>query len=161
MTPFDEFIRFVLQAEGGESNDPTDPGGPTRFGLSQRAHPHLNIGTLTAIEAINVYRAEYWNATGVERLPPPIAVAVADGCVQHGQRPAIRMLQHTLRVGMDGIIGPETLAATYRADQEDLLVSYCARRAVYYANLSTFGRFGIGWMRRIFALAAYCRAVSP
>jgi lysozyme family protein len=161
MTSFDQFVRFVLQAEGAESNDPHDPGGHTRFGLSQRAHPHLNISTLTEIEAINVYRLEYWIATGAERLPPALAVAVADACVQHGARPAIRMLQHTLHVEMDGVLGPVTLAAAYRADQDDLLVSYCARRAVYYANLSSFGRFGLGWMRRIFALAATCRAVAP
>lgn len=160
MTSFDHAVSFILKAEGAESNDPHDPGGRTRYGISQRAHPDVNVATLTEADAVAIYRNRYWLSSGLERLPAAVAVAVMDGCVQHGPRPAIRMLQHTLGVATDGVIGAETLGAAYRAGAADLLTSYCARRAVYYAHLSSFGRFGYGWMRRIFSLAAYCRALA-
>lgn len=160
MTPFDAAIRFVLQAEGVESHDPADPGGLTRYGISQRAHPGVAVATLTAAEAIAIYRTQYWDAYGLDRLPPAIAVATFDGCVQHGGGPAIRMLQHTLGTTMDGILGAVTIGAAYRAEARELVVAYCARRGVYYAHLSTFGRFGLGWLKRLFALAEACRTVA-
>jgi lysozyme family protein len=160
MTTFDQAMAFVLTAEGAESNDPADPGGHTRFGISQRAHPDVNVATLTEADAVEIYRIRYWQSCGLDRLPPAIAVSVFDATVQHGARPAVRMLQHTLGVETDGVIGAVTLAAAYRADAADLITDYCARRGVYYGHLSTFGRYGYGWLRRIFRLAAYCRTVT-
>jgi lysozyme family protein len=154
-------MRFILHAEGVESNDPNDPGGRTRFGLSQRAHPHLDIATLTVTDALKVYRNEYWRANHLDLLPSVIAVAVCDACVQHGARPAIRMLQHGLKVEMDGILGPVTAAAAKAADSQEVVRCLCARRGVYYANLNSFKHFGYGWFRRIFALADYCRGLAP
>lgn len=157
---FDSAVEFVLKAEGFESNDPLDPGSFTRYGISQRAHPDVDVSRLTEQAAVDLYRARYWEAYRLDRLPPAIAMAVFDGTVQHGGRPAIRMLQHALGLSMDGIVGAQTVGACYRADQAELLATYCARRAVYYAHLSTFGRFGVGWMRRLFALHHACRAQS-
>lgn len=160
MTAFDSAVKFILKAEGADSDDPKDPGGLTRYGISQRAHPDVSVAKLTERAAVDLYRARYWEAYQLEKLPPPIAVAVMDGTVQHGGRPAIRMLQHLVGVEMDGLIGPVTLAATYRMGMEECLTGYCARRAVYYGNLSTFGRYGLGWMRRLFNLYAFCRTLA-
>jgi lysozyme family protein len=160
MTVFDCAMSFILKAEGAESDDPQDPGLLTRYGISQRAHPDIAVATLTEGEAIALYWRRYWQAADLALLPAPLSVAVMDGVVQHGQRPAIRMLQHSLRVETDGVIGPVTVAAALRADMGDLVTAYCARRAVYYANLGHFGRFGYGWMRRLFCLAAYCRTLA-
>jgi len=160
MTPFDSAIAFILQAEGVQSDDPADPGGFTRFGISQRAHLDVDVPNLTKPAAIEIYRSHYWISASLDLLPGPIAVATMDACVQHGIRPAIRMLQHTLGVQQDGVVGPVTIAAAERANAEDLVLDYCARRGVYYAHLSTFEAFGYGWLRRIFSLAAYCRALT-
>lgn len=159
MRPFDAALQFVLKAEGAESNDPQDPGGLTRYGIAQRVHPDVDVAHLTERAAVDLYRARYWEAYRLERLPPAIAVAVFDGVVQHGAT-AIRILQHMAGVQVDGFIGPVTLAAVYRMDPAECLTGYCARRGVYYANLSTFGRFGVGWMRRLFQLYAYCGTVA-
>jgi len=159
MTTFDRAIKFVLSAEGDISDDPLDPGGLTRYGISQRAHPDIDVAHLTKAKAINIYRTRYW-ATYLDRLPPPVAVAVFDTGVNLGIRPAIRLLQDALDVTIDGIVGPQTLAAAYRLDKDVFLTNYCAKRGIYYAHLgASFDRYGYGWLRRLFALAAYCRTL--
>lgn len=161
MNTFDLGVRWILKAEGAESADPADPGGLTRYGISQRAHPDVNVSALTEGEAIAIYWLRYWQACGLDPLPAPIAVAVLDAAVQHGPRPAARMLQHGLGVETDGVIGEHTVEAARAADVQALLVGYCARRGVYYANLGSFGRFGYGWLRRLFGLYEVCRALTP
>jgi lysozyme family protein len=37
--PFEKALDFVLTAEGDLVDDPPDPGGLTKFGISQRAYP--------------------------------------------------------------------------------------------------------------------------
>lgn len=160
MTPFSSAMAFILRSEGVQSDDPNDPGGFTRFGISQRAHLDVDVPNLTQADAIEIYRSHYWVSASLDRLPGPIAVAAMDACVQHGIRPAIRMLQHTLGVQQDGVVGPVTIAAAERANAEDLVLDYCARRGVYYAHLATFDRFGFGWLRRIFRLAEHCRTLA-
>ena len=44
---FEDAIEFVLLHEGGYSWDPKDPGGETRFGISKKSYPNLNIKNLT------------------------------------------------------------------------------------------------------------------
>lgn len=156
---FDHAIQFVLQAEGDYSNDPDDPGGVTRYGISQRAHPDVDVEHLTEHAAIDIYRARYWDIARLEKLPGRIAVAVFDGAVQHGVRPAVRMLQDTVDTDTDGKIGPITLAATWRRSPTDVLVGYCGRRAVYYGHLPTFWKFGLGWNQRLFRLLLYTQSV--
>ena len=57
MHTFPDCISHVLAAEGGLVNDPKDPGGVTKFGISQRSYPALNIRELTPDDAkANFYR---------------------------------------------------------------------------------------------------------
>ena len=52
---FDWIIKFVLDAEGGYTNDPVDPGGETNYGIDKRSHPDVNIKELTIEEAKDIY----------------------------------------------------------------------------------------------------------
>lgn len=63
---------------GGYTNDPDDPGGETKWGVSKRAHPHLDIKNLTLAEATEIYEAEYWNAAHCDEIEMPKALAVFD-----------------------------------------------------------------------------------
>ncbi|MBK8639281.1 MAG: hypothetical protein IPN92_13770 [Chromatiaceae bacterium] len=64
MNTFPDCIAHVLAAEGGLVNDPRDPGGVTKFGISQRAYPALNIRGLTPDDAkANFYRGLPPNST--------------------------------------------------------------------------------------------------
>ena len=95
---FETAVDFVLTAEGGLVDDPSDPGGLTNFGISQRAYPHLNIRELTIADAKALYRKDYWDRCSCGKLPHAIALVVFDAAVNQGASASIRMLQRSLNV---------------------------------------------------------------
>ncbi len=149
MSQFDKLIDRVLSHEGGYSNDPQDPGGETQWGISKRAHPDVNIKALTRAQAIDIYRADYWDKIKGDQLPAGIAFQVLDAAVNHGVRVASRWLQDSVGVAADGIIGPVTLEAVRRADTAETVLLFNATRLEFYTDITTFARFGRGWVRRV------------
>jgi lysozyme family protein len=149
---FDLAIAFILSPdiEGEYSNDPLDPGGETRFGVSKRAYPSVNISTLTRDQAVEIYRRDYWDACHCEQFPVPIAIALFDGAVNQGPKKAIKTLQQALGVTPDGIVGDETLEAANRAVPNETLVQYLSRRAMAYSEGAL--RYRRGWFVRLFRL---------
>lgn len=90
---FNKAIEFVLKWEGGYSNNPADPGGETKFGISKRAYPNLNIASLTKEQAVAIYRKDYWEKCGCDRLEYPLDVIVFDTAVNCGVQRALTWLQ--------------------------------------------------------------------
>jgi lysozyme family protein len=60
MPGFERALAFTLRWEGGLSQDPDDPGGTTKYGISARAHPEVDVRNLTLEDAKEIYRKEYW-----------------------------------------------------------------------------------------------------
>lgn len=77
-------VGFVLKHEGGYSNDPSDPGGETNFGISKRYHPNVDIKNLDARGAAEIYLNEYWLPEG-DTLPFPLDIAFMDAAVNMGK----------------------------------------------------------------------------
>ena len=154
MTRFDWCVVRVVNIEGDElTNDPADPGGLTKFGISQRAYPLLDIANLTRDEAINLYRVDYWERSGAAAMPQPIDFYLFDAAVNQGVDRAPRMLQLAVGVPADGVIGPVTRAAIYRIGVAETAALFMAQRALHYISLATFPRFGRGWLKRLFLIA--------
>lgn len=154
MSLFDDAIEFVLQHEGGYSNDPADPGGETNFGISKAAHPDVDLKALTRAAAIEIYRTDYWERCNADQLPGRVALVVFDGAVNQGVGWAKRTLQREAGVEADGIIGPETLAAVRAKRQEILARALLIRRALHYTETMGWQQFGKGWLTRLFELHA-------
>lgn len=148
MDNFARFIDRVLSHEGGYVHDPRDPGGETKFGISKRAYPTLDIAALTRDDAIAIYRRDYWEPIAGDRLPPAVAFQVLDAAVNHGVGTAIRFLQRAAGVADDGTLGPVTLAAVAAAYPATLAVAVVAARLDFYTRLARFPDFGRGWVRR-------------
>ncbi len=87
---FRKAMGFVLKWEGGYSDLPDDAGGKTKWGISQRAHPTLDIENLTPEQALDIYAKEYWNPCGCDSIAFPLNVAVFDTAVNCGTSRAIR-----------------------------------------------------------------------
>lgn len=146
---FDLALEFVLAQEGGLSDDPHDHGGLTKYGISQRAYPDLDIRSLTREDAAALYRRDYWDRCRCDELPPTLRLVVFDAAVNQGVPSAIRLLQRALGVAADGVIGPITLAAAHDANHDALLTELVARRINDYGLQPQFVRYGLGWSRRV------------
>lgn len=145
---FDRAFDIIIGHEGGYVNDPKDPGGETKYGISKRAYPALDIGALTLDEAKQVYLLDYWHAMQCGSFTWPVALVLFDCAVNQGVQRARKLAQVVARVEVDGIIGPKTRAAIRAIDSQQFVVKYQAERILHYASLSTFDRFGRGWSRR-------------
>jgi lysozyme family protein len=152
---FTKAIERVLSHEGGDVDDPLDPGGLTRFGISQRAYPSENIKALTRDRAIALYRRDYWNKIRGDELPDVIGFQVLDAAVNHGTSRAIQWLQRAAGAESDGVMGPKTLLAVKRTSAIDLLARFNSVRLDFYADLHTWARFGRGWAKRVADNLAY------
>lgn len=151
-----EFCRIIpvlLALEGGYVKNPSDPGGATNFGISQRSYPTLNISQLSADDAANIYFTDYWIANKCNAIPFPLSAYYFDTCVNQGPSAATTILQQTVGVTVDGITGPATLAATrsYPATQ---YYNFLLHRLAHYQTLSGWGTFGKGWTNRLLHLSA-------
>lgn len=78
-------VGFTLKKEGGYSNDPSDPGGETNFGIAKRYHPDVDIKNLTTEKAAGIYKAEYWDEMGCDLLPFPKDVVAFEMSVNPGK----------------------------------------------------------------------------
>jgi len=142
---------MVLRHEGGYSADPRDPGGETRFGISKRAYPDVDILGLTEDEAKAIYRRDYWDKLRPDELPQELAICVFDCAVNMGRDKAVRLLQRACGVAQDGVMGGNTLAAANRLS--DAVVRFSAERIIAYTGIRGFDTFGKGWLRRTITTA--------
>nr|WP_295941164.1 glycosyl hydrolase 108 family protein [uncultured Acidovorax sp.] len=149
MSLFLDLVDRVLSHEGGYVNDPNDPGGETKWGISKRSYPHLNIKDLTRQDAIAIYQRDFWQRVQGDKLPVPFVFQALDAAVNHGIGNAVRWMQRAAGVADDGVIGPVTLAAVARQEPADLVLNFNAERLEFYAKLQTFDHFGRGWTRRV------------
>lgn len=76
-------------------NDPDDPGGLTKWGISQRAYPALDIRNLTQQEAEAIYYRDYWRPCGAQALEWPLSLIHFDAAVNSGLSRAKRFLKQT------------------------------------------------------------------
>jgi lysozyme family protein len=146
---FDQAFDKLISHEGGYVNDPRDPGGETKFGISKRAYPSVDIAGLTLEQAKAIYLRDYWQRARCDELPPALAFQVFDTAVNSGIGQAIRLLQRAVGVADDGVTGPLTMAAIQRTDAEGLIARFNGQRLEFMTKLSTWDTFGRGWARRV------------
>lgn len=145
---FNDAVEIILSHEGGYVNDPKDAGGETKYGISKRAYPHLDIKNITREQAKEIYFKDYWKAMKCDLLPFPVALSVFDFGVNSGNKTAIKALQRAVLVKDDGIIGPMTLAAVAAHTKQLVAEKIAQERILYYSSLKTYSVFGKGWVRR-------------
>lgn len=148
---FEKAIVHILKFEGGYVNDPKDPGGETKYGISKRAYPKVDIKKLTVDEAKNIYYNDYWLKSKCDKMNYKVATVVFDMAVNAGVKTSAKILQRALGVSSDGIIGPITLSVLKGA-HNDLFLDVSKERMKYYTKLSNFKYFGRGWTNRVFDL---------
>jgi len=158
---FENAIEVVLAHEGDVLVDlPFDLGGLTRFGISQRWNPDVDVVHLTREGAIEIYWQRYWQGHRYDELPEPIAIKTFDLAVNLGEPTVVLCLQRALwacgnRVALDGEIGPMTAGAAAQAPEPELLAALRSEAAGEYrtrvAVSPELGGFLQGWTERAYS----------
>jgi len=150
---FEKAFDILLSHEGGFVNHPKDPGGATRYGVTQRvARKHGYQGDMRELplsEAKRIARAAYWDEVKADFMPDSIRFDLFDGAYNSGPVQATKWLQRAAAVDDDGIIGPKTLAAVRATDPQKLAKRYNGFRLMFLTDLGTWPTFSRGWARRV------------
>lgn len=165
MKIFDKAFHELIMIEGGYVNDPTDRGGETKFGISQRAYPTVDIPSLTLEAAKKIYYRDYWQKAGCDLIiNEDIAVELFDTAVNMGVKSAVQFLQKGLNLMNrnefnfpdlveDGIFGSKTASAYKKVDDRILLKVLNGLQFRRYAEICerdpSQEKYFNGWMKRV------------
>lgn len=155
---FADAVRWVIEVAEGGSRLVEDQGGLTRWGISHRAYPDLDIASLTRSHAEDIYLRDYWRPIKGNALSPALALCLFDGAVNLGPPQAVKLLQSCIRVTVDGVMGPETVsAAKLFLPRAELVALFLEIRLRFYDSLAqkyTHHRASAyGWRMRVMRLA--------
>lgn len=149
LTAFDK----LLKHEGGYSDHAADPGGKTRYGITEAVAREVgyrgDMRELPLELAQRIYKERYWDAVQAESLPPDVRYIVFDGAVNSGVAQSAKWLQRACGVKDDGVIGPITIRAASTLHSEGLRRRILAQRLRFMAKLPNWPAFSRGWVNRI------------
>ena len=154
---FEKVIKFTLKWEGGYT---IDSGGKTKYGISQKAYPNIDIKNITLEKAKLIYKKNYWKPLRCDHYDYPLALTIFDMGVNIGIRRTVKFIQLSCNeflyepIKVDGILGNKTLTA----------IKYCEKihplkfvilinnyRYKWYCKLvkkSKYSKYLLGWINR-------------
>ena len=135
MSYFDSAFQIVVGLEGGYVDDPNDPGGATKYGISQRAYPDLQISTLTLDQAKAIYLRDYWTPLALDTTPWGVSLMLFDCAVNQG------------------LAFAKTLPRS--------VTQIAASRAMRYAQNPRLAIYGRGWFLRLFTIYFKATQTTP
>ena len=148
-------INELLEAEGGYANDPDDPGGETKFGISKRSYPNLDIKNLTQEQAVEIYYNDWWIKYRYNNIDvSELAGEVLEASINMGTSKAHKLLQEAVlrskgsHIIVDGILGEKSFNAINTHPYPGwLLAEYRLALIQYYLSLNK-SKFLASWVRR-------------
>ena len=78
---FDQAFETLIGHEGGYVNDPRDPGGETKYGITKRQYPGEDIPNMTLVRAKDIYQRDYWWKAGCDLVPDEVKFDLFDICL--------------------------------------------------------------------------------
>ena len=153
-------FKSLMCFESGYCNHPLDLGGETKFGISKRYYPNLDIKNIALDDAKRIYHNDFWNRYGYDQIRNiKIASKVFSITVNTGPKQSHVILQRALNaagfiIEDDGIFGPKTIEATNRANLKVLIATLKSENAAFYRllikNNPSQSKFIHGWMKRAY-----------
>jgi len=156
MTDVQQIATEIVAREGGFVNDPDDPGGATKHGVTIHTMRRLgldldhdgdvdvaDVRALTQDDAVRIFINHYFHKPRIDELPRQLQASVFDMYVNAGAN-AVKILQRLVgEMGfpttVDGVIGPDTLAAVEQATEaapDHIADAYGIARRNYYFRLA-------------------------
>lgn len=161
---------WVEDVEKGFTKDPRDAGNwtgghvgagilkGTKYGVSAKSFPDLDIENLTMQDAASIARTKYWTPAGCDHLPEAVALCVFDFAYNAGVHESVKILQRALGLTEDGAFGSHTQAAATAEDPRYVVSKFTAARIDAYTQMHGWNTFGQGWRDR--ALHTQQKALS-
>ncbi len=153
-----QFDKDIINIEGGLSRDKADKGGLTKYGISQKSYPHLDIANLTKEQALDIFETDYWNKYLIGLITSQlIANQLFVLIVNIGGYKAIKIIQlavarRGMKIAIDGVIGRETIEAINMCNPFSLSESMRVAECNYYLDIvdsdPSQDIFFKGWIRR-------------
>ena len=159
----DDGIRFIISLEGGFQNNPKDKGNyinkeliGTNMGITPKAYKYFynktptvrDIKYLTKTAAFRIYKKNYMEDHNLDQISDlSLQISVMDFGITSSPRRAIRYLQMTVGVRMDGQLGKKTLDAI-KNYEGDLIKEYNNSRRTFIKNQNN-KTFQKGWLHRV------------
>ncbi len=146
----------IVRREGGFVNDPDDPGGATKYGVTIHTMRRLgldirgdgivderDVRRLSMSQAVDIFKKHYFYKPKIDQLPKALQVSVFDMQVNAGGT-AIKLLQKLLNafgedIAVDGALGPQSIVAVERVlaiAPDHLVDAYGIERRNYYYRLA-------------------------
>ncbi len=174
---YDEALRRLLAHEGGYSNHPSDPGGPTNFGITLADYRRYikpdataaDLRTMSVDQAKAIYRKRYWDAQRCDELPAGVDYSIFDYGVNSGVGRSGKVLRRVVGLPADtSAVTDQVLAYARVRDPKVLVAAICDERLAFLQSLKTWPVFGRGWGTRVaevravsLALAGKAQGVTP
>lgn len=160
---FDIAFQDVIGLEGGYVNDPDDPGGETKYGISKRSYPQVDIKNLSLEQAKQIYYRDFWLRMLLDRVESSkICNEIFEQGVNMGRSKAIEHVQKSARmigldVFVDGYVGEQTVKAIgdiiRRGASDPFMKCMNGFQFMWYVdivtNKSTQKKYFVGWLKRV------------
>jgi lysozyme family protein len=179
MPSYVDAIKKVHLQEGGSAytNKATDTGGPTRWGVTQKAfdawkskklgRPYKStideIKNMSEVDSIAIYKEEYWDKIQGDKIKSyPVAYAIFDQAVNGGVDTIIKMVQNMLGLVPDGKAGAQFILSVNKVPEKQFLADFIKASDARYKKIVTNNPKQApnldGWMNRLKKVQAYVSA---
>ena len=166
---YDGALARLLVHEGGYTNHPADPGGPTNFGITiydyrkyvKPAATAADVRAMKLEDAKGIYRVKYWDAQRCDELPAGVDYAIFDYGVNSGIGRSGKVLRRVLKLPDNtSAVTDAVIAAAAAADAKVLIAAICDERLRFLRGLRTWNVFGPGWGRRVAEVRSVALAMA-
>jgi lysozyme family protein len=162
--------RIIDKYEGGYGWNRSDPGGPTKYGitcfdLAEFMGQHMDsmarwapiVQAMPRSTAETIYKNKYAKGIRYDDLPAGPDACMLDYGINSGNGRPLMVARAIL--GLKGGMAPmdqTLLDAIKKADPITFVNAMCAERLHFLQALRTWSEFGGGWGRRVADLKVYC-----
>jgi len=175
---FSDFLPILRRSEGGYSNLSADKGGETYAGITKKNYPtwagwqiiattkpkqgQIIVNSQLETLVSDFYKKNFWDVLKCDNLSKFVAMNLCDFAINSGINTAAKSFQQvinsllpvgTITLVADGKIGPLTIAAANKLNQQKLNNALLDYRKKFYQNIvdnnPTQKQFLKGWLNRL------------
>jgi hypothetical protein len=157
---FNETMKLMLNLEGGKTDEKSDRGGRTNFGITQRTYndwlkqnklKSSDVFKISKERALKIYKKQFWGVIKGDQLPRNVAKAIMSMALTDGPQDSVRFIQRLLNIEQTGFMGPKTLAAIWskcKKDDKMFTKQILDAQIKRYKSDEQADTYGKGWTNR-------------